>query len=185
MGRTMSATDQGQTGSAPLRIGGGAGGFNWLPVIAADRQGMFARRNLAIEVKRLGAVDKATAAVKSGDVDIAITPPEGAIRDCVGGGSLRIIAGNVNRLPLSLIANPRIRRFEDLRGGRLGTSSMTEAPPCTRWRCCSTGCAWAITSSQSSVHPALESFARLHRCGRATDPAEFRRGDAGYVNRAK
>ena len=126
IGRTMSAADQGQSGSAPLRIGGGAGGFNWLPVIAADRQGMFARRNLAIEVKRLGAVDKATAAVKSGDVDIAITPPEGAIRDCVGGGNLRIIAGNVNRLPLSLIANPRIRRFEDLRGARLGTSSMTE-----------------------------------------------------------
>lgn len=126
MGRPMSATDQGQSGSAPLRIGGGAGGFNWLPVIAADREGTFARRNLAIEVKRLGAVDKATAAVKSGDVDIAITPPEGAIRDCVGGGNLRIIAGNVNRLPLSLIANPRIRRFEDLRGARLGTSSMTE-----------------------------------------------------------
>jgi len=87
---------------------------------------MFARRKLAIEVHRLGAVDKATAAVKSGDVDVAITPPEGAIRDCVAGGNLRIIAGNVNRLPLSLIANPRIRRFEDLRGGKLGTSSMTE-----------------------------------------------------------
>jgi ABC-type nitrate/sulfonate/bicarbonate transport system substrate-binding protein len=123
---TMSATDQGQSRNPPLRIGGGAGGFNWLPVIAADREGMFARRNLAIEVKRLGAVDKATAAVQSGDVDIAITPPEGAIRDCVGGGSLRIIAGNVNRLPLSLITNPRIRRFQDLRGARLGTSSMTE-----------------------------------------------------------
>jgi ABC-type nitrate/sulfonate/bicarbonate transport system substrate-binding protein len=126
IGKTMSAADQSQSGGAPLRIGGGAGGFNWLPVIAADREGMFARRNLAIEVKRLGAVDKATAAVKTGDVDIAITPPEGAIRDCVAGGNLRIIAGNVNRLPLSLIANPRIRRFEDLRGARLGTSSMTE-----------------------------------------------------------
>ncbi len=32
----------------------------------------------------------------------------------------------MNRLPLSLIANPRIRRFEDLRGARLGTSSLTE-----------------------------------------------------------
>ena len=87
---------------------------------------MFARRNLAIEIKRLGAVDKATAAVKNGELDLAITPPEGAIRDCAGGGNLRIIAGNVNRLPLSLIANPRIRRIEDLRGARLGTSSLTE-----------------------------------------------------------
>ena len=120
----MSRKDQ--SNRALLRIGGGAVGFNWLPVIVADRQGMFARRNLAIEIKRLGAVDKATAAVKSGELDIAITPPEGAIRDCAGGGNLRIIAGNVNRLPLSLIANPRIRRIEDLRGARLGTSSMTE-----------------------------------------------------------
>jgi ABC-type nitrate/sulfonate/bicarbonate transport system substrate-binding protein len=117
-------------GSAPnvatLRVGGGAVGFNWLPVIVAERQGMFARRNLAVDIKRLGAVDKVTAAVKAGELDLAITPPEGAIRDCAGGGNLRIIAGNVNRLPLSLIAHPRIRRIEELRGARLGTSSLTE-----------------------------------------------------------
>jgi NitT/TauT family transport system substrate-binding protein len=112
--------------SAVLRVGGGAVGFNWLPVIVAGRQGMFARRNLSIEIQRLGAVDKVTAAVKSGDLDLAITPPEGAIRDAVAGGNLRIVAGNVNRLPLSLIANPRIRRIEELRGARLGTSSLTE-----------------------------------------------------------
>jgi ABC-type nitrate/sulfonate/bicarbonate transport system substrate-binding protein len=109
-----------------LRIGGGAVGFNWLPVIAAERQGLFARHNVSIEIKRLGAVDKVTAAVKNGELDLAITPPEGAIRDGANDGNLRIIAGNVNRLPLSLIANPRIRRIEDLRGARLGTSSLTE-----------------------------------------------------------
>ena len=74
---------------------------------------MFARRNLAIEIRRLGGVDKATAAVRNGELDLVITPPEGAIRDRSDGGNLRIIAGNVNRLPLSLIANPRIRRIED------------------------------------------------------------------------
>jgi ABC-type nitrate/sulfonate/bicarbonate transport system substrate-binding protein len=115
-----------QAGHATLRVGGGAVGFNWLPVIAAQREGMFARRGLTIEIHRLGAVDKATAAVRNGELDLAITPPEGAIRDCAVGGSLRIIGGNVNRLPLSLIANPRIHRIEDLRGTRLGTSSMTE-----------------------------------------------------------
>jgi len=109
-----------------LRIGGGAVGFNWLPVFAAQQQGFFARRGLNVEIKRLGTVDKATAAVKSGELDMAITPPEGAIRDCVGGGNLRIIAGNVNRLPLSLIANARFRRIEDLKGAKLGTSSLTE-----------------------------------------------------------
>ena len=122
----MSAVAEAEANVATLRVGGGAVGFNWLPVIAADRQGMFARRNLAVDIKRLGAVDKATAAVKNGDLDLVISPPEGAIRDCANGGNLRIIAGNVNRLPLSLIANPRIHRVEDLRGARLGTSSLTE-----------------------------------------------------------
>ena len=122
----MNAVAEAEANVATLRVGGGAVGFNWLPVIAAERQGMFTRRNLAVDIKRLGAVDKATAAVKSGELDLVITPPEGAIRDCANGGNLRIIAGNVNRLPLSLIANPRIRRVEDLRGARLGTSSLTE-----------------------------------------------------------
>lgn len=109
-----------------LRLGAGAAGFNWLPIFIGERRGAFERAGLKLEIRRLGSVDKATAAVKSGDVDLAITPPEGAIRDCASGGHLRIIAGNVNRLPLTLIANPRYRRIEDLRGKKLGTSSMTE-----------------------------------------------------------
>ncbi len=109
-----------------LHIGGGAVGFNWLPVIAAERLGIFERNGLEVDIKRLGTVDKATAAVRDGSLNLVITPPEGAIRDCVAGGNLRIVAGNVNRLPLTLIANPRFKRVEDLKGAKLGTSSMTE-----------------------------------------------------------
>jgi NitT/TauT family transport system substrate-binding protein len=121
-----TAPDSDSSKLTTLVIGGGAVGFNWLPVIVADRQGLFARRGLRVEIKRLGTVDKATAAVKSGELNLTITPPEGAIRDCGAGGNLRIIAGNVNRLPLSLIANPRFKRIEELKGARLGTSSLTE-----------------------------------------------------------
>lgn len=109
-----------------LRLGAGAAGFNWLPIYFADRQGLFAREGLEIEIRRMGSVEKATAAVKSGELDIAITPPEGAIRDGAAGGDLRIVAGNVNGLPLSLIANPRYKSIEELRGKIFGTSSMTE-----------------------------------------------------------
>ena len=127
---TESAASNGGSGrdSTSLRIGGGAVGFNWLPVFAAQQQGFFARHGLNVEIKRMGTVDKATAAVKSGELHMAITPPEGAIRDCAGGGSLRIIAGNVNRLPLSLIANPRFRRIEDLRGAKLGDKTKPGTP---------------------------------------------------------
>lgn len=109
-----------------ISLGGGAVGFNWLPVLAAERQGIFERHGVRVSIKRMGSVDKATAGVKSGELNMAITPPEGAIRDCAAGGGLRAVAGNVNRLPLSLVANPRFKRIEELKGAKLGTSSLTE-----------------------------------------------------------
>jgi NitT/TauT family transport system substrate-binding protein len=109
-----------------VRIAAGGIGFNFLPVYVAGRQGLFAKNSIDVETTLLPTVDKATAAVKEGARDIAITPPEGAIRDAVSGGNLRVIAANVNRLPLSLIANQRFDRIEDLKGAVVGTSSLTE-----------------------------------------------------------
>jgi ABC-type nitrate/sulfonate/bicarbonate transport system substrate-binding protein len=109
-----------------LRLAGGAQGFNWLPVFVAEQEGIFARNGLAIEFQRLGSVDKATAAVKEGNADLAITPPEGAVANFLDGGPLRIIASNSERLPMSLVARPEITSLEALRGKRLGTSSLTE-----------------------------------------------------------
>jgi ABC-type nitrate/sulfonate/bicarbonate transport system substrate-binding protein len=109
-----------------ISMGAGAGGFNWLPVHVAERTGILEKRGLTLSIKRLGAVDKATAAVKAGEVQIAITPPEGAIRDFAGGGDLRIVGGNMNLLPMTLVASKRYERIEDLKGARLGTSSLTE-----------------------------------------------------------
>jgi ABC-type nitrate/sulfonate/bicarbonate transport system substrate-binding protein len=122
----MSATETAAATPAHLVIAGGSVGFNWLPVFVAQRQGIFERNGLVVEARRTGSVDKATAAVKSGEADLAITPPEGAIADRLREGNLRIIAGNVNRLPLTLIANPRFSRIEQLEGCKLGTSSLTE-----------------------------------------------------------
>jgi len=101
-------------------------GFNFLPIYVADRQGLFAKNGIEIETALSPTVDKATAAVKEGTREVAITPPEGAIRDAAAGGSLRVVGANVNRLPLSLIAQPRFKRIEDLKGAVLGTSSLTE-----------------------------------------------------------
>jgi NitT/TauT family transport system substrate-binding protein len=71
-------------------------------------------------------VDKATAAVLDGSVELAITPPEGAISNFVQGGDLRIVGSNSNRLPMSLVARPEIGSIAGLRGKKIGTSSLTE-----------------------------------------------------------
>ena len=110
----------------PISLAGGALGFNWLPVFVARERGIFERHGLDVELRRLGSVDKATAAVRTGEANLAISPPEGALADAAAGGSLRLIAANCNCLPLTLVANARIKRIEDLKGAVLGTSSLTE-----------------------------------------------------------
>ena len=111
---------------AQITLAGGALGFNWLPVFVARERGIFERNGLDVELRRLGSVDKATAAVLSGEANLAISPPEGALSDAAVGGSLRVIAANCNCLPLTLVANARIQCFDDLKGAVLGTSSLTE-----------------------------------------------------------
>ncbi|WP_155054387.1 ABC transporter substrate-binding protein [Streptomyces blattellae] len=110
----------------PVRFAGGAQGFNWLPVFVADELGLFRKHGLEIEYLRLGSVDKATSAVRDGAADLAITPPEGAVADYVAGGALRIVAANSLRLPMSLVARPEVGSVAELRGKRIGTSSLTE-----------------------------------------------------------
>lgn len=109
-----------------LRLAGGAQGFNWLPVFVADEHGLFEKHGIRIAYRRLGSVDKATAAVVDGEADLAITPPEGAVADFVGGGELRIVAANAVRLPMSIVARAGIGSLSDLRGKKIGTSSLTE-----------------------------------------------------------
>jgi ABC-type nitrate/sulfonate/bicarbonate transport system substrate-binding protein len=109
-----------------IRFAGAAQGFNWLPVFVADEHGIFARHGISIDYQKLGSVDKATRAVREGTTDLAITPPEGAVADFLSGGALRIVASNSERLPMSLVARPDIHTLDQLRGKRIGTSSLTE-----------------------------------------------------------
>jgi ABC-type nitrate/sulfonate/bicarbonate transport system substrate-binding protein len=117
---------QPQDGMKEIRLAGGAQGFNWLPVFVADEQGLFEKHGLKIVYKRMGTVDKATTAAVEGEADLAITPPEGAVADFVKGGDLRIVAANAQRLPMSLVAQPGISTIAELKGKKIGTSSLTE-----------------------------------------------------------
>jgi hypothetical protein len=74
----------------------------------------------------VGTTHGVTDALRDGAVGIALTAPEGSIADAVAGGPLRVVAGLIDRPPLSMIALPRHRSAGDLRGGRIGTSSLTE-----------------------------------------------------------
>jgi len=166
-------------------LAGGALGLNWLPVHLALSAGIFEAKGLRVSLKRTGSVEKATAAVKAGDANLAITPPEGAIADKVAGGALRILAGNVNRLPLSLIANPRFTRIEDLKGRVLGTSSLTEGTAIyTREMLSRHGLNYPADYQLVVVgmHPARWKALQEGTIDAAVLPLNFVGRDAGYTN---
>src|SRR5690242_19643999 len=97
-----------------------------VPLWIAQERGFLERRDLTATERICGTTHGVTSALRDGEVDIALTAPEGSIADAVAGGPLRVVAGLTDRPPLSMIALPRHHAFEDLRGGRIGTSSLTE-----------------------------------------------------------
>jgi len=97
-----------------------------VPLWIAQERGFLERRGLAATERICGTTHGVTNALRVGEVDIALTAPEGSVADAVAGGPLRVVAGLTDRPPLSMIALPRHRSVADLRGGRIGTSSLTE-----------------------------------------------------------
>jgi NitT/TauT family transport system substrate-binding protein len=97
-----------------------------VPLWVAQERGFLERRGLRATEQILGSTHGVTNALRDGAVDVALTAPEGSIADAAAGGPLRVVAGLIDRPPLSMIALARHASFDDLRGGRIGTSSMTE-----------------------------------------------------------
>ncbi|MGC4027373.1 MAG: ABC transporter substrate-binding protein [Steroidobacteraceae bacterium] len=100
--------------------------FVFFPVWVAQDQGMFAERGIKADAAVYGATDKVTDALRTGVAQICMVTPEGVIADAAAGGTLRLIAGNANRAPLSLITPERITSIADLKGKRVGTTSLKE-----------------------------------------------------------
>jgi ABC-type nitrate/sulfonate/bicarbonate transport system substrate-binding protein len=97
-----------------------------VPLWIAQERGFLRQHGLACAENIIGTTHGVTQALRDGTVDIALSSPEGSIADAVAGGPLRVVAGLIDRPPLSMIALARHKTFADLRGGRIGTSSLTE-----------------------------------------------------------
>src|SRR4029077_12138150 len=69
-------------------------------------------------------IDEVTDRLRDGRVDLALGVTEHVVLDSERGGHLAIIGGNVNKLPFSLIAGRDIKSFADLKGRRIGVSSI-------------------------------------------------------------
>ena len=98
----------------------------YAPVWLADQRGFLRDEGLTVRLRSFGSTDATTAALRDGVVPITIGSPEGSIANALNGGELRLVSGFVNRPPLSMIAQPRYHSMAELRGAKLGTTSLKE-----------------------------------------------------------
>ena len=105
----------------------------YAPIWLAEQRGFLRDEGLAVRLRSFGSTDTTTAALRDGVVPVTIGSPEGSIADALQGGELRLISGFINRPPLSMIAQPRYRTLADLRGAKLGTTSLKEGT-CHLWK---------------------------------------------------
>lgn len=108
-----------------VRVGLVVPAFFYVPYWAAQERGFYAKRGINVDFVVFGGIDPLTRALKNNEIEIGIGSPEHVIHDVEAGGDLRMVGGNVNRLTHSLIAQPEIKRLEDLRGRTLGVSALS------------------------------------------------------------
>jgi ABC-type nitrate/sulfonate/bicarbonate transport system substrate-binding protein len=97
--------------------------FN-MPLWVGLHQGLFVEEGLDVALELHEPIDEVTDRLRDGRVDLALGVTEHVVLDSERGGHLEIIGGNVNKLPFSLIAGKDIKRFADLKGKRIGASSI-------------------------------------------------------------
>lgn len=96
------------------------------PLWVGDARGFFRDAGIVVETEVFNDADAITEALLSGEMDIAITTPEGAILNANAGGPLRLIGANVDRPPHFLITSAPVTSIADIGGGRVGVLSATE-----------------------------------------------------------
>jgi ABC-type nitrate/sulfonate/bicarbonate transport system substrate-binding protein len=98
-------------------------GVTSLYLFIAEKQGLFARENIALDVKQIaGGTGNMVAALDRGEVDVTQTATPYLIQAALNGSDAVAIAGEVANPVYSLVAKPQIGNFADLKGKLIGLS---------------------------------------------------------------
>lgn len=107
-----------------LRVGAISRNYFNLPLWIAREAGMFEREGLSVSIELHEPIDTVTRLLRERHLDLALDVTENIILDAEHGGRLKVVGGNINRLPFSFMARPQIRGWQDMRGARIGVSSL-------------------------------------------------------------
>ena len=116
-----------------------------LPVVVAEREGLFKREGLdfRVVIPQPGGADRMIAALHDDTVDVTHVATPFLVRAALAGSDAVAIAAEFNNPIYSLVARPEIGRIADLKGKARRawpTPAAASPTPCaSSWRC--TACA--------------------------------------------
>ncbi len=96
--------------------------FQWASYVALAK-GFYAAQGLEPDLVQLGSPNEAARAVASGSVQAATFSADAAVRAIEGGGDVIMIGSEIANPAFSLIAQPEIRDYADLRGKAIAVSA--------------------------------------------------------------
>lgn len=97
--------------------------FN-LPAWIGLHAGLFAAEGIDVHIAHIEGIEEVNDWLRDGRAQLAYGVTEHVILDAEAGGRQVVIGGNVNKLPFSLVARSGIRTMAELRGQRIGVSSL-------------------------------------------------------------
>lgn len=110
----------------PVRMGITSASFGHAPYYVAKDMGFFKREGLDTEVIVMNRDDLTLQALVADSIHFGVIPPNLILNVRQRGlTNIKMIAGSFNGTTYSLIALPKYKKLEDLKGSRLAVSSLT------------------------------------------------------------
>jgi NitT/TauT family transport system substrate-binding protein len=113
-------------GSAPMRVNIGAASVSSsaLSLWAAQEQGIFAKHGVEAQLVLIRGGSTLVASLLTGEIQMAFTSGVSVLGAAAQGVDVKMLTSISNRVSWKLVANPQIRRIQDLRGKRFGVQSI-------------------------------------------------------------
>jgi NitT/TauT family transport system substrate-binding protein len=107
-----------------LKVGMTSKTLFYLPFYAAQKRGLYTAEGLKVELVLIGRSDVQLQALLSGEIQFATLNSDGVIAVNEKGANLKVIAGVDNAAPYVLVGGKAYKTINDLKGARLGVSSL-------------------------------------------------------------
>jgi ABC-type nitrate/sulfonate/bicarbonate transport system substrate-binding protein len=98
----------------------------YVPLWVAMHRGFLTDEGLDVAVTFYDNAGHTDEMLRNNEVQLVLRSPEASMMDSYRGGSLRVIAGGVSKLPHFIIAQPWIKTLDQLRGANFGVLSAKE-----------------------------------------------------------